>query len=373
MIEKQEEFNPDWASPPGDTIADTINERGWTQVQLANRLGISKKHLNRLIQGKVALTDEMAFRLATVLGSTEQFWLRREAQYRQQLARLTAEGRYRTWHHWLEQFPLVELKRARILPNKRTTDSTKTEFVEELLRFFSIATPEQWNNNYVQMNVRFRRAQDCDFSIGAVTAWLRQGEIELEHIQKIEGYDLQYSSKKFKAAIHKIRELTVCEPEEFQQRMQTYCMNAGVNLIFVPSIPKAKISGAARWINSQSPLIQLSLFGKFNDKFWFSFFHEAAHILLHAEEKEKIYLDDKFDTNSLNTFETEANEFAENLLIPTKYKAKLDTLKSELSIKKFASEIGIHPGIVVGRLQKEKIIQFSQLNKLKVRYEFVEE
>ena len=95
MIENQEEFNPDWASPPGDSIADVINEREWTQVQFANQLGISKKQLNRLILGEVELTNEMANRLAKVLGSTEQFWLRREAQYRKQLARLSAEDRYR--------------------------------------------------------------------------------------------------------------------------------------------------------------------------------------------------------------------------------------------------------------------------------------
>lgn len=95
MIENREKFDPDWASPPGDTIVDTINERGWTQVQVANQLGISRKHLNRLIRGEVALTDEMAIRLANVIGSTEQFWLRREARYRQQLARLSAGDRNR--------------------------------------------------------------------------------------------------------------------------------------------------------------------------------------------------------------------------------------------------------------------------------------
>lgn len=97
MIEKQEKFNPDRASPPRDTITDTINKLGWTQVQLSERLGNSKKRLNRLIRGKVGLTDEMAFRLATVLGPTERFWLRREAQYRQSIARLCAEDRHRNW------------------------------------------------------------------------------------------------------------------------------------------------------------------------------------------------------------------------------------------------------------------------------------
>ncbi len=95
MTKRQEEFCPNWVSPPGDTIADLIVERGWTHIQLAERLGISKKHLDRLVTGKVELTNDMAIRLTAVFGSTQRFWLQREAQYRQQLARLSAEDRYR--------------------------------------------------------------------------------------------------------------------------------------------------------------------------------------------------------------------------------------------------------------------------------------
>lgn len=95
MTKTQEEFCPNWVSPPGDTIADLIVERGLTHIQLAERLGISTKHLDRLVTGKVELTNDMAIRLTAVFGSTQRFWLQREAQYRQQLARLSAEDRYR--------------------------------------------------------------------------------------------------------------------------------------------------------------------------------------------------------------------------------------------------------------------------------------
>ena len=371
MIEKQEEFCPNWASPPGDTIADLIQERSWTQVQLAKRLGISKKHVNRLINGKVALTDDMAFRLATVLGSTEQFWLRREAQYRQQSARLIAKDRYRDWHDWLEEFPLDELKQAGILPKQRLSSASKTAFVEKLLMFFSIATPEQWKSNYVQKLAEIRRTQDFDSSIGALTAWLRQGEIQVESFKRDSNYDPQnvrYSSRKFKTAIHEIRKFTVCKPEEFQQKMQAHCLNAGVFLIIVPAIPKANISGAVRSTNRKCPSIQLSLSGQSNDRFWFSFFHEAAHVLLHAKEKEKIFLDDDNYSDSRNPLEVEANEFADKLLIPLRHRIELDELKTKHDTINFALKIGIHPGIVVGKLQKEGIIPDSHLNELKEQY-----
>jgi len=79
-------FTPDWVSPPGDTIADLLEERDWTQAQLAECLGFTEKHVSQMINGKALIGEETAVKLANVLGSTAEFWLNREAQYR---ARLT--------------------------------------------------------------------------------------------------------------------------------------------------------------------------------------------------------------------------------------------------------------------------------------------
>ena len=81
--EQEKTFRPDWVSPPGDTIADLMKERGWSQAELARRLGLSPKRLNRLIKGKVLLTDETALRLERVLGASANFWLSRETRDRE--------------------------------------------------------------------------------------------------------------------------------------------------------------------------------------------------------------------------------------------------------------------------------------------------
>ena len=88
-------FTPDWVSPPGDTIADLIEERDWTQVQLSERLGFTPKHVSQLINGKTPITEEIALKLTKVLGSTETFWLNREADYRAQLAQNLLMRRYK--------------------------------------------------------------------------------------------------------------------------------------------------------------------------------------------------------------------------------------------------------------------------------------
>ena len=90
MTEQNAPFTPDWASPPGDTIADLLEERGLTPAQLAERMGYSAEHVNHLVQGKAALTEDAALRLEPVLGASADFWLTREACYRGRVERLKA-------------------------------------------------------------------------------------------------------------------------------------------------------------------------------------------------------------------------------------------------------------------------------------------
>lgn len=136
------------------------------------------------------------------------------------------------------------------------------------------------------------------------------------------------------------------------------------------SRPGTHLSGAARWLNPQKALIQLSLRHKSNDHFWFSFFHEAAHILKHA--KKQVYLD---DVKSGNTdLEEDADAFARNFLIPSKaYREFCQSGRfTTTTVRSFAKRMGIAPGIVVGRLQHDRLIAFSSLNSLKQKFELVE-
>ena len=96
MTEQEQTSSPDWASPPGDTIVDLMEEKGWTRIELARRLGFSARHLNQLINGSVSITNDTALRLERVLGSTVNFWLNREANYRERLARLDLQHPYQS-------------------------------------------------------------------------------------------------------------------------------------------------------------------------------------------------------------------------------------------------------------------------------------
>ena len=140
-------FNPDWASPPGDSVLDAIEERGWTQADLAQRLGYSTKHVNQLIKAKVPLSDEAAIRLERVLGNPAKFWLTREAQYREQLAKLAAAETMLEWHPWLEKLPLSALMKAGAIPKLRNILQFKNTLVEVCLKFFGVASPDEWQSH----------------------------------------------------------------------------------------------------------------------------------------------------------------------------------------------------------------------------------
>lgn len=370
MAELSAPFAPDWVLPPGESILDIAEERGWTQAELAQRLGYSEKHMSQLINGKVPLTVDAAQRLERVVGSTMDFWLALEANFQKHKARLEAAERHAGWVPWLEELPLKELMAYEAIPKLRLDNKHKPGLVEACLRFFGVATPDEWRAHYGGMQVAFRRSRAEQSDVGAISAWLRLGEQQAE---KLDGP--KYDKARFEKALHAIRGLTNELPEAFEPQMRKLLHEAGVMLVLVPAIPRAHVSGVARWLNPTRPLIQLSLYGKTNDKFWFSFFHEAAHILLHAnskEEKKSIFLDDPNAAHTDDPREHEANQWSGNSLIPSQHVQSLASLKTKAAVIDFAQRISVHPGIVVGRLQHDKLIDPSWMNDLKQSFRFKE-
>lgn len=365
MIETTYPFTPDWISPPGDTIADLLEERDWTQAQLAERLGYTTKHVSQLSNGKAPIGEETALKLERVLGSTAGFWLNREAQYRAQLAKIEEEERLKTWTPWLDELPVKELMQQGTILNRRMVDKNKPGVVRDLLHFFGVASPDEWRGFYVGMQCAFRRTREAQSDVGTIAAWLRCGEIEAERLNCPK-----YNKSKFEKAVREIRTLTVLDPQKFGPEMQRLCWEAGAVFVLVPSIPRAHVSGMARWLNPHKALIQLSLYGKTNDRFWFTFFHEAAHILLH--DKKDIFLDDCDGGEKLSSRqEEEADQWAREFLIPSQYDAKLPQLRSKQAVIEFAKQLSIHPGIVVGRLQHEEIVPMSWMNDLKEHFQWI--
>jgi HTH-type transcriptional regulator / antitoxin HigA len=165
----------------------------------------------------------------------------------------------------------------------------------------------------------------------------------------------------------------VRDPGVFVPQLKSQCADAGVAVVLVPAPAGCPVSGAAKWIGSQRGLIVLSLRGMSDDKLWFSFFHEAAHLLKHG--KSLTFLDILGDDGLDPEAEAEADAFArETLIASASYQAFIAAKPrpSATSVTRFAAHQGISPGIVVGRLQFDRVIPYSYLNHLKVSYSWAE-
>lgn len=354
----QNQFTPDYAVHPGEILKETLEARGSTKKDAAYRCGISAKHLNQILHGKAPIVPEVAISLERVLGVAADVWTNLQCQYDLTHARAAAASEVDGARAWMRRFPVTFMVKCGWIPKP----ANDTERINALLRFFGVAHIDTWDAWFKGMQVVYRKSSSFQSQPEAVSAWLRKGELMAQEI------DCQpFDSAQFKAALDEIRKLTLKPPSEFEPAMKSLCAKAGVALVFLAEIPKTRLSGATRWLNKDKALIMLSLRHKTNDHFWFSFFHEAGHILLHG--KKMLFLDDA--TPEENDLETEANQFAANQLIPDRdYRAFIanNRLIAQPVVSAFASQIGIAQGIVVGRLQHEKVIAFAAMNELKKHF-----
>jgi len=352
-------FQPNSASPPGDTLAELLEERGMSQADLALRLGMATKTVNEIIKGKAPITPETAIKLEHVLGVPASFWNAREQQYREILARQEGANRLAGQTSWLKEIPVRELIKRGAIPDVKD----QAALVEHGLKFFGVASVAQWKEIWHGIDVSYRRAKKFESDLGSLASWLRFGELEAQRIECTP-----YDEKRFREHLMKIRELTVEAPQVFEPELKRLCAESGVALVLVSELPKTRVSGAIRWVNPYKAIIQLSLRYKSDDQFWFTFFHEAGHVILHSSKE--IFLE---GIDHKSGKETEADTFATNLLIhPTDYKRlKASGYSSKAAIAQFAQSIGIAPGIVVGRLQHDDLLPMSHCNDLKRRFTLI--
>jgi HTH-type transcriptional regulator / antitoxin HigA len=354
-------FEPDWVSPPGDTIEDLLDDLGMSKAQLAQRTGFTPKHINELVHGRAPLTPAAAVKLATVLGSTAEFWLTREAQYRAALEHKATIDALREHKPWLSQLPLAWM----VTQGWVRRLSHQGAQVWECLRWFGVADVPAWEAACAAPLAAYRASSTASQKRGAVAAWLRQAELEAH------GIDTQpYDKRAFDELLPQLRQLcSEPDPGVFAPRIVQACAAVGVAVVFVPRPPGCPLHGATRWLGPRKAMLALSLRYKSHDQLWFSFFHEAFHILRHG--KKLLILEGMEGLDP--ALEAEADQLAGDLLIPPSSAKILATLFTEGEFEALAKDIGVHPGILVGRAQRERWIPYQRLNHLKLRYEWVQD
>ena len=359
MTTPASQFKPDYAVPPGWVLEEYLETRGFSQAELARRCGRSAKLISEIISGEAPITPETALQFQRVLGLDATIWLGIEADYRLHKAQEAERLRAKEHIEWAKQFPAKELMKRGFIENMRSDART----VSELLSLFSVASVEAWQAKSLEMSAAYRHSPSFNSDPAVLATWLRLGELRAREIDCAD-----YNRTEFRRALSRIRELTQRPFDEALAEARRLCNSAGVALVCIEPFPRMAASGAARWLMPHRALIQLSGRHKSDDHFWFSLFHEAAHVLLHS--KKHIFVDANQETSS--DLEGEADDWASNALIPIEEWQQFADIPqfSRTAVRSFAESQGIAPGIVVGRLQYKKKIPAQNLNDLKIYLEW---
>lgn len=356
MANSRYAYTPDYAVPPGETLEEIINSLNISQAELAKRTGRPLKTINEIVKGKAAITAETALQFERALGVPASFWNNLERNYQEALAALKEQRALEVAKEWADGFPAKELVKRGAIPHP--TDGASK--VRALLDFFGVSNPSAWKQLWNAPEVAYRRSAAFRSSPEATSAWLRLGEIEARRIQTAV-----FDKTLFKRALSTVRSQMNSEPTELKALITEECRKAGVAVVFVSELPNTCIHGAVRWIGN-TPVIQLSCRHKVEDIFWFSFFHEAGHVLLHG--KRSVFLEGNGTTDEKDK-EQKADRFASSLLISdAQWNEFLSHSRvTEDAVRMFAAKVGVPIAIVVGRLQHEKRIPFSRMNHLRRR------
>ncbi|TMB66550.1 MAG: ImmA/IrrE family metallo-endopeptidase [Chloroflexi bacterium] len=353
------QFQPNYAIAPGASLRQTLKAIGMSQMELSIRTGLSLKHVNQIVHGSAPITHDTSLAFEKVTGTPARFWNNLEVNYRDRLARQRENQIDEEILAWLRSLPIRELTRRGYLQGGPAPASQ----LQQVYRFFGVANRETWERVWRVPLAAYRKSPTFKSDMPALASWLRLGELEAALIECGP-----FDTKKFRALLQEIRGLSRENPSRFSQELVHKCAGCGVAVVFVAEIKGCRASGAARWLSSSKALIQLSLRHKTDDHFWFSFFHEAGHLLLHG--KKETFVTDGAEADAA---EQEANRFAETILIPRAAQSELRTLTSAKEIEDFAERIGITPGIVVGRLQRENLLPWNRYNDLKRYLRIVEQ
>lgn len=361
MTEKR--FQPNWISLPGTTILDILRQRQLSLNNFAKHMGYSKEHATKLLHGKISITKAVAKSLERNIGGSANFWMSREDQYREDVARLQKQGNRNAARAWLNELPVNDMIKLGWLSQVSNFD----EKVGACLSFFDVHDVVEWRKRYrdITLAVNFRTSATLDSQTGAVLAWLRYGERRSAEIEA-----KPWNVKAFKVNLMSARQLTRKKnPNDFISELQKLCAESGVALVVARAPSGCRASGATRFINREKGMILLSMRHLSDDQFWFTFFHEAGHLVCHGQNA--LFLEDNSDVTIEQ--EMEANSFAESMLIPQRYRSELSKMRiTRESILRFAVRVGVSRGIVVGQLQHMNLIKPSQLNWLKRRYSWDE-
>ena len=235
-------FTPDFATHPGETVKEKLEELAMSQKEFAVRVGKPEKTISLIINGKSAILPETAVLFEKVLDIPANYWLSHQAIFDEFKARKKREKKIQAGKEWTKKFPYSEMvKLGLVKPATRTVEKT-----EELLSFFNISSFLSWQDIYLnkRLPLLFRQSLKSKTNPFALSVLLRIAEREAGQMQA-----QPYNKDSFEDALPKLREIMNSYSEKQLAKIRELCAFAGVKIIFIPYLKKTNIYGVVRWVD----------------------------------------------------------------------------------------------------------------------------
>ena len=347
---------------PGYYVEEIIEEMAISQAEFAKRMGTSTKTVSQLVSGKIRLTDDLAQKLASMMGMNVETWLNLQKEYDLKILEIERQERFDAQAEIVKLIDYSFFVRVAQLPATKKIH----EKIANLCSFFRIADLRILAQPDFLVNFRAGISSFDEKNLINARAWV-QTAMNVALKTDVATFD----SEKLKSYLPDIRSMTRQEPEVFLPRLRKIFSECGVRFVLLPSLKNSGINGAVRWFADDQVMLALNDRRTYADTFWFALFHEIKHVL--QQKTRTVFISYMQSPKDESELEREADLFAENYLInPKDYLAfTASSPVSEKAICDFADRIGIHPGIVVGRLQNDHKLHPSQYNQLKEKYRIV--
>lgn len=358
------EYKDFMAFHPGYYVAEVIEDMGISQAEFAARMGTTAKTLSTLINGQINLSNDLAKKLSAMLGTSVDVWLDLQKGFDQKLIQIENAKDLDAQAEIIKQINYPFFVAVACLPETKNN----YEKISNLCKYLMVSNLGILAQPDFLVNFRSGISNFQTKNTINSRAWI-QTAINCSKSIDTEPFD----ANRLKKHLPELRSMTVQKPEDFIPKMKEIFARYGVAFILLPHLKNSGVNGAVKWVSSDRVVLAMNYRGAHADKFWFSLFHEIKHVLQQKIKTVFVSYNESERMDADSALEQEADTFAADYLIPPAELRKFapTNYTSDDEIVAFARLIGIHPGIVAGRLQHDKIIPLNRCAKLKEKYSII--
>lgn len=254
----------------GRVINQKLQEFGWTQAELARRMGRSKKYVNALINDHIDLTPGVAIELERVTDISAARLNLLALRRRVEVANRRNESQLCEQVAWMRRFPIEEMLEFGWIS---VCAEDEVEKVAALLRFFKVASVVGW-----------KALWGSEEDVGDrwhLAAWLNQGELEVERFLAGELAFRSYNRKVLRFFMYTHMKYLSMMPDFVQvvRRLTDMCARAGVIFVVVPMKPNFIRDGVVWWARDGRPVIQMGAEFEWDGLFWVALYRLLNRVI----------------------------------------------------------------------------------------------